>query len=457
MASSNIEHMIEVGQTGETATAVSLPTPAIVETWIAALQADVRDLTDTGRIDLISSLERLTCAAAGAQAVLADDFDASMRAKAAAAGVPADRQGRGIAAQVALARRESPHRGERHLGLAKVLRRELPFTLAALRSGRITEWRATLVARETACLDRDDRRLVDAEIAGDCDELEAMGERDLTQRVRARAAAIDPASVAERRRKAESERHTTLRPAPDTMTWFGALLSVKDGVSVHAVLQREADRLRAAGDERTRGQIMADTLVQRVVAPHLAAVAGGADLPIVINLVVPDSVLLGDGTAGGHVEGYGDVPGDLLREWLADHLDDGTDAWLRRLYARPSTGELVAMDSQARRFTGRLAEFLRLRDQSCRTPWCDAPIRHLDHAKDSAAGGPTSAHNGQGLCEACNHAKQALGWSARPRPGPRHSVETTTPTGHRHVSSAPAIRRTEALRVDVGWLPSAAA
>ena len=449
--------MIELVQGRHAVPAVFLPELAEVDRWIAALQADTRGLDDTRRIDLLRALEQLTCAAAGTQAVLTAELDDSMRAKAAAAGVPADRQGRGIAAQVALARRESPHRGERHLGLAKVLRREMPFTLAALRRGRITEWRATLIARETACLDRNDRRLVDAEVAGDLDVLEAMGERELTHKVRARAAALDPASVAERRRKAESERHTTVRPAPDTMTWFGALLPVKDGVAVHAVLQREADRLRAAGDPRNRSQIMADTLVQRVVAPHLAAVADGTELPIVVNLVVPDSVLLGDDTGGGHVEGYCDVPGDLLREWIADHLDDGIDVWLRRLYARPSTGELVAMDSQARHFTGRLAEFLRLRDQTCRTPWCDAPIRHLDHAEDNAAGGPTSAHNGQGLCEACNHAKQALGWSARPRPGPTHSIKTTTPTGHRYTSSAPGIRRAAPPRVDVGWLPQTAA
>ena len=303
----------------------------------------------------------------------------------------------------------------------------------------------------------DHRRLVDAELGSDLDALEALGERELTQRVRARAAALDPASVAARRRKAESERHTSLRPAPDTMTWFGALLPVKDGVSVHAVLQREADRLRAAGDPRGRGQIMADTLVQRIVSPHLASVADGAEPPIVVNLVVSDSVLLGDDAGGGHVEGYGDVPGDLLREWIADHLDQDLDVWLRRLYARPSAGELVAMDSRARRFTGRLAEFLRLRDRSCRTPWCDAPIRHLDHAEDSATGGPTTAHNGQGLCETCNHAKQALGWSARPRPGPRHTIDITTPTGHRYTSSAPRIRRTAAPRVDVVWVPAAAA
>ncbi len=455
--------MIETRQDKEVATAASLPSPAEVEGWIAELQGDGPDLTDPERIDLIHALERLACAAAGAQAILTVEFDASQRAVAAAAGVPAARQGRGIAAQVALARRESPHRGERHVGLAKVLRREMPFTLHALRAGRITEWKATLLARETACLDLEDRRLVDAEVATDLDVLEAMGERELTQKVRARAAALDPASVAARRRKAESDRHCSLRPAPDTMTWFGALLSVKAGVSVHAVLSREADRLRAAGDLRTRGQIMTDTLVQRVVSPHTAAVADGTELPLVINLVLPDTVLLGDDPAGGHVEGYGPVPGDLIREWIADRLeagaDDGTDVWLRRLYARPTTGELVAMDSRARRFAGALAQFLRLRDQSCRTPWCDAPIRHLDHAEDSATGGPTAGHNGQGLCEACNHAKQALGWSARPRPGPRHTVETTTPTGHRYTSTAPPVRPVAQpeIRVDIWWGPEVVA
>ena len=53
-------------------------------------------------------------------------------------------------------------------------------------------------------------------------------------------------------------------------------------------------------------------------------------------------------------------------------------------------------------------------------------------------GGPTSGLNGQGLCEACNYAKAAPGWSARPRPGPRHTVRTTTPTGHTYTSRAPA-------------------
>jgi hypothetical protein len=96
------------------------------------------------------------------------------------------------------------------------------------------------------------------------------------------------------------------------------------------------------------------------------------------------------------------------------------------------------MDSRARLFPKALAAFLDIRDRWCRTPWCDAPIRHRDHVKPYAQGGATSAVNGQGLCEACNHAKQAAGWSAETVPGERHTVQITTPTGHRHRSRAPA-------------------
>ena len=74
---------------------------------------------------------------------------------------------RGTAGQVALARRESHHRGKQHLGLARILDREMPCTMAAFRAGRITEDRATILARETACLSLDDRRSVDRAIAGD--------------------------------------------------------------------------------------------------------------------------------------------------------------------------------------------------------------------------------------------------------------------------------------------------
>ena len=119
-----------------------------------------------------------------------------------------------------------------------------------------------------------------------------------------------------------------------------------------------------------------------------------------INVVVPDSVLLGDDDGFGWVEHYGPVPGDLLREWIAANAEQGVEQWVRRLYVTPTTGELVAMDSTARRFEGKLADYLRLRDRRCRTPYCDAPVRHLDHAEDHATVVRPAPANGQGVCEA---------------------------------------------------------
>ncbi|WP_326951833.1 hypothetical protein [Arthrobacter sp. Leaf69] len=53
--------------------------------------------------------------------------------------------------------------------------------------------------------------------------------------------------------------------------------------------------------------------------------------------------------------------------------------------------------------------------------------------------GPTTQANGAGLCEACNHTKENPGWSVWPRPGPRHTIEIRTPTGHSYQSTAPPL------------------
>lgn len=422
---------------------------------VAALAPDgTTDLNDAARVDAIRALERLVCTATAAQAHLAAALDRSQRAAQAEAGVPAARQGQGVAAQVAWARRESPHRGQRHLGLARVVAEELPHTWAAWCDGRVTEWTATLVARETACLSREDRLAVDATVARDPERLEAMGPREIGSRAAAEAARLDPASVVARRRRAEADRHVTVRPAPDTMTWFTALLPVKDGVGLFAALSRTADTARGAGDPRTRGQVMADALVSRVLAGDDAAgdpVAGPPVPPRVsLGLVMSDTALLGGSDDPARLDNYGAVPAELARELVAASLRADEEVEVRRLYTSPTTGRLVAMDSRSRTYRGLLARFVRLRDRVCRTPWCGAPVRHVDHVEEHVSGGATSAANAQGLCEACNHAKQAPGWRARPGPG--GAVETMLPTGHVHTSRPPPLASVRRTRVSIDYV-----
>src|SRR4051794_9727878 len=101
---------------------------------------------DAERIDHIRLLERLKSAAAAAQARVATAFAASQKAAQVGAGTPAKDIGKGVAAQVGLAKRESPARASRYVGWATILTTELPHTFAALQAGSITEWRAPPLA-----------------------------------------------------------------------------------------------------------------------------------------------------------------------------------------------------------------------------------------------------------------------------------------------------------------------
>ncbi|MDK1358801.1 DUF222 domain-containing protein [Arthrobacter sp. zg-Y1219] len=242
-------------------------------------------------IDEIRALEDLKSAVAAAQARATAAFDASSRRSQARAGLKADQLGRGIGSQIGLARRESPRRGTQLLGLARILTTEMPHTLNALSQGVISEYRATILVRETACLSLPDRQCVDEQIAGNLAELEQLGDAKLIARIKALSYGLDPHSVVNRAAKAVSERYVSCRPAPDTMTYLTGLLPVTQGVGVYAALSREAD-------------------------------------------------------------------------------------------------------------------------QVCRMPWCGAPIRHYDHIRPFREGGLTRAENIQGLCVACNQAKEAPGWDS---------------------------------------------
>lgn len=390
------------------------------------------DCDEPALIERIAALERLKAAASAGQARAAAALDAARRLAETAAGVPAARRGRGVATEVALARRDSPVRGSRHLGFAKALVNEMPHTLAALERGILSEWRATLIVRESACLDVDDRRALDAELCADAAALDGMGDARIAYAAKAIAYRLDPRAVVERAAKAEGERTVTIRPAPDTMTYLTALLPVAQGVSVYAALRRAAD---TTFDGRTRGQVMADTLIERVTGRSAASAT-----PIAVNLVLSDETLLGGANSPGDLCGYGPIPAAVARGLVSAAVTDRRSrATLRRLYAHPRSGALVAMESRARLFPRGLAAFIGLRDQRCRTPYCDAPIRHRDHAQPHARAGPTTADNGLGSCERCNYTKESAGWrviAAADETG-RHTAEFTTPTGHRYRSKAP--------------------
>lgn len=391
--------------------------------------------TDTDLIDEITALDQLTTAISARQARLTDAFATRHRARLIENGMSTTDARRSVCAQIALARRDSPHKGSRHVGLAHTLVHEMPQILQAMEHGDGSEWRATLIARETAHLSTQDRARIDAALAP---QLAGWSDQHTAQQARGWAHRLDPHGAADRARKAATDRRVTIRPAPDCMTYLTALLPMKEGVGVYGALHRAAMTANSTPDDhRSKGQVMADELVHRVMTP---AAGDPEPVGIELHLIMTDRALADHDDEPAHLLGYGPVPAAIARDLLT--TDQHTRVWVRRLFTDPGTGDLLTTDARRRDFPPAARHFLAARDQLCRTPWCGAPIRHADHAIAVSKGGPTTLTNGNGRCTTCNLVKDLDGWTTHltdtdTDTGAGIDTGTTTPTGHTHHSRPP--------------------
>lgn len=411
---------------------------------------------DSQALEQIEELERTKAAIAALQAsttsVVAGRRRSTLetqRAEARAAG----KRGFGhieasIGAEIGLARHESPTQGRTHLELADALTHDLPCTLAALFLGDINEERALIIARETADLSAEDRRTVDAELFADphYDDTTALGDHQLRDLLRRIVYRIDADGTAERWARARARRRVTTRNLGDGTARITTIVAIEHAATIQAALDTAADAAHNTGDPRTRDQIKADTVVARITGQTSTSTSTSTvpnpdrdPTPVTVNLVISAESLLGDSNEPGHLPGTGAIPAAFARSWVLRATAQARAA-LRRLFTTPTDRELVAMESRSRAFPTALAELIDLRDAgTCRTPWCNAPIRHHDHAVPVADGGTTTLDNGQGLCEACNYVKETPDWITwiTITPTGRHEVGTLTPSHHTYTTRPP--------------------
>lgn len=458
------------------------------------------DLTATGGtaanesmlISHISLLEDIKSAAAAAQARATHAFIHARTAREREAGVPLAKRGRGIGSEIALARRQSPRAGSQATRMAYTLCEQMPHALAALNDGRLSEFATTVVVKEVSALSAPAQSIIDGQMK---DRYGHAGPRRLAGEVRALANQADPVAQVKRRQIAVGERRVTVRPAPDSMAYLTALLPIEQAFACKKALLDAAATATYGEDEVTRSgsQWEADLLVERLTGQATAQA-----IPVELNIVmtdvsvfgtsrreftnsatdkparhgsrdmaftpdiacIPDACVDDDGRlaeavhASAWVPGLGPIPAPIARDLLHPDHDpprghdrhpdpgpqiqrDQSRVFLRRVLTDPVTGDITAMDTRRRTFTGALRRALLLRDDHCRTPWCEAPIVHLDHLHPYALGGETNATNGTGLCARCNYTKEYTGWEHTAQAESSRTVRT--PTGHRYQSLRPPL------------------
>ena len=392
------------------------------------------------RVERIAALEDLRSAVAAAQAAevaaLAAERAAAVEVEIATVPRPGvgrrrrrEESQRRMVAEVARARRVSPWQASRFVAFACEAPADLPETFALLASGRVSERRAQLLFGVVTPLPPELRRRVDTELASD---LPGWGDRKVDQRARAAVYRVDPAGAVQRNAYALGQRRVSVRPAPECMAWVTALTSMPDAVAVRAQLKRDATAAIAAGDSRMRGQLMSDLFVERVTGRSAAE-----SVPVAVHLVITDRTLAGGDDPARFVDGT-PYPAPLARDLALGPAGSDSDSGsgsgdlqvrrsVQRLFCDPA-GRLVTAETHSRRFTPAMADLVRLRDGICTTPWCDAPIRHIDHDDPHVAGGPTSIANARGRCQWCNQTK---GDQLPDDPSPDDPTAGDPPVGNR--------------------------
>lgn len=385
-----------------------------------AAHADATGFTEAELIDQIAQLQSLQTSLAALQTARIRAFARARAAAHTASGtVEPDKLDRGIRAQVALATRTSPTVAAGRVRVARDLHDGLDHVRGLHTAGALNAEAAAAIAGATDHLDGAERAQVDRRLAEH--DLTCLGLGRIRDLARSLAAQVSPRKFHDRARDARTDRRVTVRPAPDGMAYLSAYLPLEQAVGCLAALTtaHTAASISPEPLTRGRGQFLADTLVERLTgAEH----AGEADLQI--QVLVPLEVLVDpDSPLPLEIPGYGPVPADLLA------TARGRMTW-RRLTTR--RGTVVGGDSRQRNFTGFLADVIRARTRNrCAEPYCDAPIRHIDHIRRVTDGGATDLDTGRGVCEFHNHVREQPGWRVERTPV---GVTTTTPTGHTHTA-----------------------
>ena len=291
---------------------------------------------------------------------------------------------------------------------------------------------------------------------------------------RLRAERVVPSSLQERRDRAVLRRSVRIIDGDDATAGITA-----DGLpavlahAIHDRLTALAHQVRKASptagavgdddvsDERTMDQLRADVFADLLLAADPAAhdtPTGVAAIRGTVQVVVPVHTLLpsatggtgaahgengsGDGENGSgegetgadhdqavpadragvaDLAGYGPIDPETARR-LAGHAP-GWD----RIFTHPVTGTILAVDRY--RPSEAISRALRVRDRHCRFVGCRQPVHRcdLDHTKDAAKGGATSACNLAHLCRRHHILKHHTNWTVRQLPG--GVLEWTSPTG----------------------------
>jgi hypothetical protein len=371
------------------------------------------------------------CAAADRLVAVGELFSLRMRQSEETADWAIDAMD-AVSAEVAAALSISQGLAASHVRYARALREQLPMLGRAFIAGDIDETTFRTCVFRTGLIDDDDvLASVDRDLAVAVPRWGSMNRSALAGRIDKIVARVDLDAV-RRRRDRLAGREVVMGDVDNGLSEIHATLFAPDAHAVSERLTALADTVCQA-DPRTLAERRADALgALGAGADRLGCRCGQPDCPaggtaasaVVIHVLAEQGTLDGTSVAPGAMLGFeGLLPPELIAE-LAKA------ARLRPLvHPRDAAPEAGYVPSRA------LADFVRLRDLTCRFPGCDVPATRcdVDHSIPHREGGPTHASNLSAKCRLHHLLKTFWGWrDEQLRDG---TIIWTSPAGERYVTT----------------------
>ncbi len=331
-----------------------------------------------------------------------------------------------VVAEVAAALGISRGRARGRLRYAIALRERLPRTSEVFAQGLI-DFRvmAAVVTRTELVEDAGLVAQLDAAIARHAPKWMRLSEPKLYERIDLWVLRFDPAGRRVPREQGE-DRYVDIAATDAGLAGVWAQLHATDGAALDKKLDALADTVCSA-DPRTKKERRADALGALVAglsvmhcqcgSSDCSAAQRPAASNVLIHVMAEQASISGDSQMPGYLPGFGPLPASTLREVAAT-------AKIKPLVMPSTTPEAGYRPSAA------LAEFVRLRDVTCRFPGCDEPaeVCDIDHSVPWPLG-PTHPSNCKLLCR-YHHLLKTFWTAWHDVQLPDGTVQWTSPTGH---------------------------
>jgi hypothetical protein len=422
----------------------------------------LRELADNclDRLAGIASLEAVTAALKVRTTAEYADAERTM-ASPATTPQEATAQEMAVVAEVACVLTISERTAGALLSESHELTTALPLTLAALQAGTISWQHARILIDETANLDPDGAKALEAHFldpdapnpARSCPAGELVPSR-FRHKARTWRERHHPVSIEKRHAKGIQDRRLDYAPDRDGMAWLSAYLPADTAAGIWNRTTAAARALQGPTETRTLTQLRADAAATWLLTNNTTGNTGagsgtdsrgtdgngigggtgtGGDVPspaAQVLITVPVLSLLGTTDEPAILDGYGPIPPSMARHLVAD----GATSFLR-VMTDPRDGAPLEIGRTSYRITKTMRQWLRLRDGKCPFPGCNnhSLDNEADHLLAWAHGGTTGITNLGQPCPKHHRLKHSSRWT--PSQASKNQPPGWTAPSGRHYAS----------------------